>query len=334
MEELVGNLLQAYRAVDRGPRLDERGDQAAGLRQARQFRSKIGYPEKFRDYSALESARRPGRQRRCGHRVRDRPPAGKIGAPVDRDEWFMLPQTVNAYYNPGMNEICFPAAILQKPFFSPDADAGRELRRHRRGHRSRDRPRLRRPGRAVRRQRQPPRLVDRRRTRRRFEEKSKALIEQYDGFAPREPARRARQRRADRRREHRRPRRPDDRAEGVPDLARGRRRRARGLTGAAAVPQLGLLLAHQAPQGARPAVPHHRPAQPAGVPRQHRAQPRRVPRGVRHAARRRPLARPRGPRPDLVTLTASARGTDRRRTSAASTGVRAGPGSRRGRAAG
>ena len=46
----------------------------------------------------------------------------KIGAPVDRDEWLMLPQTVNAYYRPGMNEICFPAAILQKPFFAPDAD--------------------------------------------------------------------------------------------------------------------------------------------------------------------------------------------------------------------
>ena len=46
----------------------------------------------------------------------------KIGAPVDRDEWFMLPQTVNAYYNPGTNEICFPAGILQAPFFDADAD--------------------------------------------------------------------------------------------------------------------------------------------------------------------------------------------------------------------
>ena len=46
----------------------------------------------------------------------------KIGAPVDRDEWFMLPQTVNAYYNPGTNEICFPAGILQRPFFDADAD--------------------------------------------------------------------------------------------------------------------------------------------------------------------------------------------------------------------
>ncbi|MGZ4471361.1 MAG: M13-type metalloendopeptidase, partial [Nocardioidaceae bacterium] len=46
----------------------------------------------------------------------------KIGSPVDRDEWFMLPQTVNAYYNPGTNEICFPAGILQKPFFDADAE--------------------------------------------------------------------------------------------------------------------------------------------------------------------------------------------------------------------
>jgi putative endopeptidase len=48
---------------------------------------------------------------------------GKIGSPIDRDEWHMTPQTVNAYYNPGLNEIVFPAAILQPPFFSPEADA-------------------------------------------------------------------------------------------------------------------------------------------------------------------------------------------------------------------
>ena len=46
----------------------------------------------------------------------------KLGGPVDRDEWFMTPQTVNAYYNPGMNEIVFPAAILQPPFFDAEAD--------------------------------------------------------------------------------------------------------------------------------------------------------------------------------------------------------------------
>jgi len=90
----------------------------------RTFRPKIGYPERFRDYSALEivpddlianvaraTAFETDRQLR------------KIGSPVDREEWFMLPQTVNAYYNPGTNEICFPAGILQKPFFAPEADA-------------------------------------------------------------------------------------------------------------------------------------------------------------------------------------------------------------------
>ena len=84
------------------------------------FRPKIGYPEKFRDYSAL--AVRPddllGNVAAAAAFETDRQ-LGKIGSPVDRDEWFMLPQTVNAYYNPGTNEICFPAGILQKPFFAP-----------------------------------------------------------------------------------------------------------------------------------------------------------------------------------------------------------------------
>jgi endothelin-converting enzyme/putative endopeptidase len=87
------------------------------------FRPKIGYPEKFRDYSALEV--KPddllGNVHATAAFETDRQ-LRKIGSPVDRDEWFMLPQTVNAYYNPGTNEICFPAGILQKPFFSPDAD--------------------------------------------------------------------------------------------------------------------------------------------------------------------------------------------------------------------
>ncbi|WP_407938906.1 M13-type metalloendopeptidase [Nocardioides sambongensis] len=87
------------------------------------FRPKIGYPEKFRDYSALSV--RPddlfGNAAASSAFETDRQLA-KIGAPVDRDEWFMLPQTVNAYYNPGTNEICFPAGILQRPFFAPDAD--------------------------------------------------------------------------------------------------------------------------------------------------------------------------------------------------------------------
>ena len=85
---------------------------------------------------------------------------GKIGKPVDRDEWFMTPQTVNAYYNPGINEIVFPAAILQPPFFDADADDAANYGGDRRGHRPRDRARLRRPGLQVRRRRQPHRLVD------------------------------------------------------------------------------------------------------------------------------------------------------------------------------
>jgi putative endopeptidase len=87
------------------------------------FRPKIGYPEKFRDYSALriDKSDLVGNVAAASRFETDRQ-LRKIGSPVDRDEWFMLPQTVNAYYNPGTNEICFPAGILQKPFFSPDAD--------------------------------------------------------------------------------------------------------------------------------------------------------------------------------------------------------------------
>ena len=88
------------------------------------YNPKIGYPKKWRDYSALEIvAGRPGRQRRRAPR-RSSTTAGsrKLGKPVDRDEWGMTPMTVNAYYNPGINEIVFPAAILQPPFFDPNAD--------------------------------------------------------------------------------------------------------------------------------------------------------------------------------------------------------------------
>ncbi len=88
------------------------------------FRPKIGYPDEFRDYTKLSVSPDDliGNVAAGSAFETDRQLA-KIGAPVDRDEWFMLPQTVNAYYNPGTNEICFPAGILQKPFFSPDADA-------------------------------------------------------------------------------------------------------------------------------------------------------------------------------------------------------------------
>ena len=123
MDALVDNLLEAYRRSITD--LDWMGEETKqrAFEKLATFRPKIGYPEKFRDYSALEiraddlianvhasAAFETDRELR------------KIGSPVDRDEWFMLPQTVNAYYNPGTNEICFPAGILQKPFFDPDAD--------------------------------------------------------------------------------------------------------------------------------------------------------------------------------------------------------------------
>ena len=87
-------------------------------------RPKIGYPDKWRDYSALDgpaATTSSATSRRAAAFELDRQLA-KLGKPVDRDEWFMTPQTVNAYYNPGMNEIVFPAAILQPPFFDPAAD--------------------------------------------------------------------------------------------------------------------------------------------------------------------------------------------------------------------
>ena len=220
----------------------------------------------------------------------------KVGQPVDREEWLMLPQTVNAYYHPGTNEICFPAAILQPPFFSPDALEAENyggigsVIGHELGHGFDD---------------QGAQYdgsgnlhdwwtADDKTA---FEAKSKALIEQYDDFEPRNL--------------------PGEKVNGsltvgenIGDLggltiahkayviSQGRRgvdRRA-----AHALPQLGARVAHQAAHGAGAAIPHDRPAQPGRVPRQHRAQPRRVPRGVRDPGGRRAVARAGGARPDLV----------------------------------
>ncbi|MGW7075172.1 M13 family metallopeptidase [Streptomyces sp. NPDC054871] len=123
MDDLVANLLEAYRQSI--ARLDWMTDETKerAYEKLATFRPKIGYPDTFRDYSALEVSADDllGNAHAAAAFESDRQLA-KIGAPVDRDEWFMLPQTVNAYYNPGTNEICFPAGILQKPFFSPDAD--------------------------------------------------------------------------------------------------------------------------------------------------------------------------------------------------------------------
>ncbi len=123
MDELVANLVEAYR-ISIG-RLDWMGEdtRARALAKLGQFRAKIGYPVRWRDYSALEIDRDDllGNVRRAAAFETDRQLA-KLGGPVDHDEWLMTPQTVNAYYNPGVNEICFPAAILRPPFFEADAD--------------------------------------------------------------------------------------------------------------------------------------------------------------------------------------------------------------------
>ena len=88
------------------------------------FAVKIGYPDKWKDYSALEidPSKSYWENIVAANVWAHNDDVAKYGKPVDRDEWFMSPQTVNAYYNPTTNEICFPAAILQPPFYNPDAD--------------------------------------------------------------------------------------------------------------------------------------------------------------------------------------------------------------------
>ena len=123
MDELVANLREAYRvSINQLDWMTPETRQRA-LAKLDKFTPKIGYPAKWRDYSKLVIERDDlyGNYRR-GYAVSSERELAKLGGPVDRDEWFMTPQTVNAYYNPGMNEIVFPAAILQPPFFDADAD--------------------------------------------------------------------------------------------------------------------------------------------------------------------------------------------------------------------
>ncbi len=123
MDELVANLREAYRvSINQLEWMTPETRQRA-LAKLDKFTPKIGYPAKWRDYSKLVIERDDlyGNYRR-GYALSSERELAKLGGPVDRDEWFMTPQTVNAYYNPGMNEIVFPAAILQPPFFDADAD--------------------------------------------------------------------------------------------------------------------------------------------------------------------------------------------------------------------
>ncbi|KQS01117.1 MULTISPECIES: M13 family metallopeptidase [Microbacterium] len=124
MDELVANLIEAYRQSITTLEWMSPETRERALAKLDAFTPKIGYPVRWKDYSALvvDPADVVGNVRRA-HVVEHDRQLGKVGGPIDRDEWFMTPQTVNAYYNPLMNEIVFPAAILQYPFFDADRDA-------------------------------------------------------------------------------------------------------------------------------------------------------------------------------------------------------------------
>ena len=124
MEQLVDNLLKSFESsIDELEWMTEETKSRAKEKLSK-ITTKIGYPNRWRDYSGLQvdPTDLVGNMQRSAALEYQRM-IGKLGQPIDREEWGMTPQTVNAYYNPGKNEIVFPAAILQPPFFNPDADA-------------------------------------------------------------------------------------------------------------------------------------------------------------------------------------------------------------------
>lgn len=124
MDELVGNLIEAYRQSIGQLEWMTEETRGRALEKLATFTPKIGHPEVWRDYSTLDIDETDlfGNVRRAAIFEHDRNVA-KVGKPIDRNEWYMPPQMVNAYYNPLMNEIVFPAAILQYPFFDASRDA-------------------------------------------------------------------------------------------------------------------------------------------------------------------------------------------------------------------
>ncbi|MBQ6681089.1 MAG: M13 family metallopeptidase [Prevotella sp.] len=125
MEKLVKNLQTSLdQRIDAQTWMSD-STKANAHKKLSTFYVKIGYPNKWKDYSKLTID--PSKSyyeniQACRRWSHDRHIEEKAGKPVDRDEWYMTPQTVNAYYNPTTNEICFPAGILQYPFFDPKAD--------------------------------------------------------------------------------------------------------------------------------------------------------------------------------------------------------------------
>lgn len=126
MLELVDYLTAAYR--ERISQLEwmTPATRERALEKLGKFQAKIGYPDTWRDYSGLEFSASGADlldNVRKGSAFLHDYELGKIGKPADREEWFSTPQTVNAFYNPVVNDITFPAAILRPPFYSPEADA-------------------------------------------------------------------------------------------------------------------------------------------------------------------------------------------------------------------
>ena len=126
MDELVDYLIAAYR--ERISQLEwmTPATRERALEKLSQFKAKIGFPDTWRDYSGLEVSGKGAdllANARAGSAFSHDFELAKIGKPADRDEWVTTPQTVNAFYNPVVNDITFPAAILRPPFYNPDADA-------------------------------------------------------------------------------------------------------------------------------------------------------------------------------------------------------------------
>jgi putative endopeptidase len=184
MEELVQNLLKAYEVSIKN--LDWMSDatKAKALEKLSKFTPKIGYPKKFKDYSNLHISPDDlvGNIRSVyAWVVEDE--CSKLGKPIDRDEWHMTPQTVNAYYSPSSNEIVFPAAILQWPFYSPKSDMATNyggigaVIGHEIGHGFDDKGSTFNGDGALEQWWTPE-------DRAKFEERTKALIAQYDALSP------------------------------------------------------------------------------------------------------------------------------------------------------
>ncbi|WP_210604356.1 M13 family metallopeptidase [Brevibacterium oceani] len=122
IDHLVGMLIKAYDASIRDLDWMSAETKDKALVKLSKFTPKVGYPEVWREYpAAIDASDLVGNVRRCSQAEHARQ-VGRIGGPIDRTEWLMTPQTVNAYYHPVMNEIVFPAAILQPPFFDAEGD--------------------------------------------------------------------------------------------------------------------------------------------------------------------------------------------------------------------